>query len=148
MDNGNESDQENKPLTDASQFTSAAANSNSQNPNLSWASDKNSSYTIEKFEKWFISLFETLLKTPYQMDLFKAAFGVSPTICAKIWSLVGHPQKTNRLSFRRNHLLWALYHLKNYTPRDHEVFKVCGRTFRIWSWKAIGAMFDALDEVK
>jgi len=93
----------------------------------------------------FISLYETLTKKIYNKKDFQELFAVSLGVCAKVWPLIKN--MNSQLNFHRKHLLWALYHLRHYTPLDHNFFNVCSRTFRLWAWKILDVLYNVLDEI-
>lgn len=67
--------------------------------------------------------------------VFKTFYGVSPNVCASIWSMItDKPQ-----GCEQKHLLWALLFLKRYNTEsiNAAIVGVSEKTFREWTWQII-----------
>ena len=72
---------------------------------------------------------------------FKATFGVSTTVCAKVWGLVD-PKNTMDNKPSPSHLLMALMFLKLYCSENvhSTIAGVDEKTFRKWAWLFVEAI--------
>ena len=70
---------------------------------------------------------------------FATFFGVTPTVCFKMWQLMRIPQCTGILPV---HLLWALMFFKIYGREAVlcSLAKTSTKTYRKWIWKVIPRM--------
>ena len=85
---------------------------------------------------------EMLRKLPDGSDFtahrrFRGVFGVSPDVCASVWTILGTAMPYGATP---KHLLWSLFFLKCYAT-EHVNATVAGtdeKTFRKWAWTFVG----------
>lgn len=73
---------------------------------------------------------------------FKEQFGVTPEVCAKLWTLLD-PYATMANAVKPCHLLWALVFLKQYNTESNASSAVGGpdeKTYRKWVWHFVEAI--------
>ena len=68
---------------------------------------------------------------------FRSMFGVSTTVCALTWNLIGREKPRGS---RPIHLLWALLFLNGYASetQNSSLAGVDEKTFRKWAWSFVG----------
>lgn len=71
---------------------------------------------------------------------FRAFFGTSPRVCARLWYLLltcGHYESEKPV-----HILWALMFLRLYETEhvNASLAQVDEKTFRKWTWKVISKL--------
>lgn len=73
------------------------------------------------------------------MRRYKSMFGVSPSICFKIWKLLEIPP-----SIKPIHLLWTLNFLKQYNTEhtSKAIFKINEKTYRKYVWIIVEALAE------
>lgn len=66
---------------------------------------------------------------------FRSFYGVSPDVCAIIWTLIAEKPS----GAQPKHLLWCLLFLKRYNTEhvNASIVKVDEKTFRLWTWTFI-----------
>ena len=93
-------------------------------------------------------LYKFCFQLPFEPKKFKQLFGVSTHISDMIWGILQRSiPPPEFLEFEPKHLLWALYHLKNYGAADFKDFGVSCKTFRHWTWKIIKALYAFVNDV-
>jgi len=99
-------------------------------------------------EKSWERLYLFCFKEPYEPKKFTQLFGVSIHISNVIWGILWRSiPPPEFLKFEPKHLLWTLYHLKNNGAADFNVFGVCYKTFRLWTWKVIELLYAFVNDV-
>lgn len=72
---------------------------------------------------------------------FKAFYGVTPSVCSLIWSLIKSDTNTE---IKPKHLLWGLNFLKQYSVEHlrRTLFKADEKTIRKYTWIVIELLAD------
>lgn len=98
-------------------------------------------------DKTWERLYQFCFQKPYEPKKFMQLIGVSTQISNRIWEVLWCSIPTQEFHFQPKHLLWTLYHLKNYGAADFNEFGVCYKTFRLWTWKIIEALHASVNDV-
>ena len=102
---------------------------------------------FEEYDKaWqWVLLFNTLFRITFSERLFSANFGVSTTICSRLWRVI----RRSKISTRPEHLVYFLSFIKSYDTLDNLAtkFHVTEKTFRSNVWRIAGILYSGLNQV-